>query len=104
MTDSTLTIVLNAITAFCVSVILPVILLRIHQRSRKTLVGIAETAGETHLLVNSEHGIILSALAVALRVIANDHPSERTNLAAENAESAVNEHFIRQAIIDQRRK
>ncbi len=64
------------------------------------LKGIANTGEKTHILVNNQHGAALRALAVALRTIATDRPTEMNLSAADAAERADDEHHGRQKTVD----
>jgi len=58
------------------------------------LTNIADTSDATHAIVNNQRTVMLRALAVAQRVIANDHPDDPTAVkAAEDAERDLAENM-----------
>ncbi len=117
MSDQRLQMILQFITAIAV-IAGPIILALIQRRAalkveevKKDLVdankatgaaltSITDTGKKVHILVNSQRGVVLRALAVALRVIATDHPSSGNESAAKAAEKAVREHDGLQAEAD----
>ncbi len=117
MSDERLNMVLQFVTALAV-ILGPVVLAMIQRRAAvkvaevkqdlatstmrtgRALEEIASTGEKTHALVNSERGVTLRALAVALRIIATDRPSTENTAAARAAEKASAEHEGRQAQAD----
>lgn len=88
---------------YAVVEVLKAFALKIAARKVETAASRVEAKVDTvHLLVNSERGAMLAALAVAMRTIAIDRPSPATVAAAERAERVSREHEEQQARVDER--
>ncbi len=88
---------------YAVVEVLKAVALKIAARKVETAADRVESKVDTvHLLVNSERGAMLAALAVAMRTIATDRPGPATEAAAERAELVSREHEEQQAKVNAR--